>query len=154
MVVEDRVAALAEQLRTLGDLPRADRLAGVLAGPVAQDGHLPALREALEDVVASGLPDPLRAQAARVLAALADLPAALGVRGAVWAGWRGVGYTPVWLGPAGALEHGPADVDLSTAVAWGRRRARVVLVRPEWSPGTYYSVGVEHDPRHPRLELP
>lgn len=157
VVVEDRAEALADALAELGDRDRAGRLRAVLAGsvvPGAADAHLPALRAALDDVAASGLPGPLVGLAARVRAAVDDLPAALGVRGSVWAGWRHVGYSPTWLDSTGPLEEGPADADLATALAWARRRARVILVRPEWSQGTYYSVGPQDDPRHPRLVLP
>ena len=85
--------------------------------------------------------------------AIDDLPAALGVRGSVWVAWQHVGYATTWLGPVGPLEHGPSAAPLPVALAWARRRARVVLLRPEFSPGTWYSVGVQDDGRHPRLEL-
>ncbi|GAB2929980.1 hypothetical protein GCM10027047_28230 [Rhodococcus aerolatus] len=158
VVVEDRAEALADALAVLGDRERARRLREVLsgaliAGPTA-DAHLPALRAALHDVATSGLPAPLVAAAVRVRDAVDDLPAALGVRGSVWAGWRHVGYSPTWLDATGPLEQGPADADLATALAWARRRARVILLRPEWSQDTYYSVGPQDDPRHPRLVLP
>ncbi len=88
------------------------------------------------------------------LAALDDLPAAIGMQGQVWAAWSVAGYSPFWDGPAGLLEHGPIDADLDTTLEWARRRARIVRLRPEWDPGTYCSAGVEHDDRHPRLGNP
>jgi hypothetical protein len=154
VVVEDRAEAVAEQLAGLGDRDGAARVRALLPARAGGDAHLPALRAVLAEVAASGLPEGLRGLAARVVAAVDDLPAAVGVRGTVWAGWRGVGYAPVWLDDAGPLQEGPREADLATTLAWARARAEVVLLRPEWSQGTYYSVGPRVDPRHPRLVLP
>lgn len=153
VVVEDRVASLAAQVREAGDWLLAARLDDLVpAQSSGDDEHLPLLRDRLENLSVANLSDEITAQAYRVLAALDDLPAAIGMQGRVWAAWSTTGYSPFWDGPAGLLEHGPIDADLDTTLAWARRRAPIVLLRPEWDTGTYYSAGVEHDERHPRLE--
>lgn len=155
VVVEDRVASLAAQVRGAGDWLLAARLDDLVPDcSSGADEHLPVLRDRLEDLSVANLSDEITTQAYRVLAALDDLPAAIGVQGRVWAAWSATGYAPFWDGPAGLLEHGPTDADLDTTLEWARRRARIVLLRPEWDPGTYYSAGIEHDERHPRLEQP
>lgn len=118
------------------------------------DEHSPLLRQRLDEVAGARLSHEITITARRILTALDDLPAAIGMQGRVWAAWSPPGYSPFWDGPTGLLEHGRFDADLDTTLAWGRRRARIILLRPEWDPGTYYSAGSEDDGRHPRLERP
>ena len=155
VVVEDRVAPLAALMRESGSWLLAARLDDLTPTRSSNgDEHLPLLRQRLVEVAEAGLSDEITIVTRRILAALDDLPAAIGMQGRVWAAWSPTGYSPFWDGVTGLLEEGPFDADLDTTLAWARRRARIILLRPEWDPGTYYSAGSEDDGKHPCLELP
>lgn len=52
--------------------------------------------------------------------------------------------------PPGLLEAGPGWETADSAIAWGRARADVVLIRIGM-PGTYYSAGEERPPREEHM---
>jgi hypothetical protein len=85
-------------------------------------------------------------------------------KGTVYIAWneeRGL-YTGYWdqlpEGPPKHVEQMPDYTSLAEVVAWGRERARSVMVRPANDPARYYWAGTgprpAHEPPLPDLELP
>ncbi len=123
MVVEDRALALADELREQGHEGLAARLRGTVPETFGLgDEHVPLLREALATVIQKV---PSQAEAAqKVLDALDDLPAFIGVRGRAYVSrdhedgtYRAAWEDDDWL------ESGPARMALDDALAWAQRRS-------------------------------
>lgn len=122
MVVEDRALALADQLDALGLTGLAARVRGAVPETFGLcDGHVPLLREALHAVADA---TPVHAPAAaRVLAALDDLPAFIGRRGRVWIARHRDGTFSAYWDEDDWLEEGPRAASLDVALAWAAARS-------------------------------
>jgi hypothetical protein len=150
MAVEDRALAVAEALDASGrDLQAAQLREVVPEGFGLCDEHVPLLKDRLRET--AGVAPALAPLVTRILAALDDLPAFIGVRGSVWATWTAEGYEAYWE-EEDWLEGAPVGLDLDDVLAWANRRADRILVMPEWDRGQFYSAGRTHPPEHPRLE--
>lgn len=66
-------------------------------------------------------------------------------KGTVWLAFDDDWYWGYWDlepdGPPTLLERYPSSPHVSDALAWGRARTPVVLIRPEHDPGQYYWAG-------------
>ena len=130
MVVEDRALALSDALDANGRTYLAARLRGAVPQTFGLcDEHVPLLRDALVAVVAEV--SEYAASAAKVLAALDDLPAAVGRRGRVMVGRDRAGaYSAHWT-DADWLEEGPEGVTLDAVLAWAEPRSSDVRLPPD-----------------------
>ena len=152
LVVEDRALSLADALESAGHALLAASLREVVPETYGlADEHLPMLKDRLREVSRTG-PE-FAAAAHRILAALEDLPAFIGVRGTVWARWESDGFAAHWEEEdwLEAAPSGPA-LGLDAVLAWANRRADRILLMPEWDRDRYYSAGRTLDPEHPQLE--
>jgi hypothetical protein len=133
LVVEDRAAQLADDLKPLQP-GLASHLADAASGSQGMcDAHVPMLKEALERVEHVA-PD-LAPHARKILTALNDLPAAIGRRGCVWIGRdskTGL-HSAHWEQGNQWLELGPENASLDQALAWAHRRTDDV--RGPFDPG-------------------
>lgn len=122
MVVEDRALALADVLAQAGAAGLAARLRGTVPETFGLcDEHVPLLHAALSAVITAAPAH--KYSAARVLAALDDLPAHIGRRGQVWIAANREGTYSAFWDDADWLEQGPQEVPLGDALAWAARRS-------------------------------
>jgi hypothetical protein len=148
---------LADRLR-LSSRPRLGAYLSELLpdGPAPHDEHLPELRLRLERIATDpALDQPLRQEAAHLLDVAGDLPSAIGRMGRVWIAWwfarrpqdaatHPAHYWCYWEGldeDSGLLENGMEFEKLQDALAWARRRADNIIVRPSWDPDVHYWAG-------------
>jgi hypothetical protein len=155
--LEGRAALLSDRLRQSSRADLGAYLSELLPdGPAPHDEHLPELRIRLARVAAEpALDESLRLEAAHLLDVASDLPSAIGRTGRVWIAWwfarrpqdaatHPPHYLCYWEGLAddsGLLENGPDFEHLHDALAWARRRADNIVVRPTWDPETHYWAG-------------
>jgi len=124
MVIEDRALALAEELDGQGQGGLAARLREAIpAGFGLGDEHVGFLRDVLVAVTDRTSP-PQSSAAAKILAALDDLPAHIGRRGRVWVSEDSEGGTfSAYWDEDDWLEEGPQGVAKSEALLWAARRS-------------------------------
>jgi hypothetical protein len=150
MVVEDRALAVAEALDATGCDLHCALLREVVPDSLGfGDDHVPMLKDRLRQ--AERVAPALAPMVQRILAALDDLPAFIGVRGTVWATWTAEGYDAHWA-EEDWLEGAPGGLDLDDVLVWANRRADRILVMLEADRGQYYSAGRTPFPDHPQLE--